>query len=111
MTDSNLDRVEEDGYGLVVPFIVCRTQGGTLDDEAFVAGFQAGQIDQALAAGKAVNAATVCFPLVRSDLFGQLELIAMDRGYPYVNATAVDGHPQWSELCFSTVGPETPTEP
>lgn len=96
---------EEHGMELAVPFIVCQSKGGPYEDAAFVAGFQCGEIDRALLAGAAVGAQTVRFPIVHSGIVKQLELHAMNRGYPYVTATRSDEWPEWSDVTFSTVDP------
>ncbi len=99
MTD-DLDRPEEDGYSLAVPFIACNSQGGPYDDNAFVAGFQCGEIDRAL---KAIEAAggnsaefTVYTPLVK-----QVELLGMNRGFPVMTADTFDDTPEWTHVRFS----------
>lgn len=99
MTDQ-LDQPEEDGYQLVVPFIACKSHGGRYDDDSFVAGFQAGQIDQALKSGATAGAVRVWFPMVYATLREQLELIAMNRGYPLVEFALLDGHEDWVDVTF-----------
>lgn len=91
MTPDGMDQPEDDSYELAVPFIACASQGGTYDDDAFVAGFQAGQIDQALKTASSVMAVRVWFPMVRTDLHKQLELIAMNRGFPVVEIDPDEG--------------------
>lgn len=88
---------DDDGYELAVPFILCSSQNGPFDDEAFVAGFQCGEVDRALtvvaAAGGSRFTATVYTASIR-----QLELFAMNRGFPGV---AVDRHDDtWSTVTF-----------
>lgn len=34
-----------DEYDLVMPFVVCQSKGGLYDDEAYVAGWEAGKLD------------------------------------------------------------------
>lgn len=105
-----LDQPDDDqSWGLVIPFIVCTSQGGPYQDEAFVAGFQAGQLDQrlamlALAGGQRTTA------MVRTALVPLLELIAMNRGFPTVTAEPVQADPDrdtpampdWSTITFAT---------
>lgn len=87
-------------YDLVVPFIACTSEGGPYDDEAFVVGFQAGQIYRSLgvlgAAGGTELQATV-----RSDLVKQLDLIAMHHGFQ-TETEACDGAEGWSFVTFRT---------
>jgi hypothetical protein len=99
MTRDPADEPEGDGYNLVVPFVVCQSVGGPYDDDAFVAGFQAGQIDQALQAAAAVHAAEVRFT-VYTTLVKQLELIGMSRGFPVVLVAESDEVPEWSFVTF-----------
>jgi hypothetical protein len=99
------DEPEGDGYELVVPFIVCRSAGGPYDDEAYVAGVQAGQISQALQAAAAVGAVEARFT-VYTTLVKQLELIGMSRGFPVVLAVESDEVPEWSFVSFRTNPPD-----
>lgn len=84
------DQPEQDGYSLVIPFIVCTSQGGPYDDDAFVAGFQAGQIWRSLAAIAAVEG-TGFDAMVRTELLPQLELIAMHHGFPHIEVEKHEG--------------------
>lgn len=95
-----LDQPEQDTYGLVVPFIVCQTAGGPFEDEAFVAGFQCGEIDKALAVAAVANASTVTFPTVRTALAKQVELLAMNRGFPVMTVTESEEYPEWCSVTF-----------
>ena len=105
MTDP-LDMPDEEEWALVVPFVVCTSQGGPYDDDSFVAGFQAGQIDQALAV-LSVSGGDRYHTTVRTALMPLLELIAMNRGFGTVTAgevTDTDDHPalpEWTYLSIS----------
>lgn len=102
MSDEGMDQPEEIRYDLLFPFIVCQSQGGPYEDDAFVAGYQAGQIDKALAAVSAGDGTQAKFT-VRSMLVPQLELIAMNRGFPVMVAEPWDEHPEdWTFVTFST---------
>lgn len=101
MSPDELDQPEQDGFGLVVPFIVCQSAGGPFEDDAFCAGFEAGRVDQALAVAAAANAATVRFPMTRTALLKQFDLIGMNRGYPVVDATESDEYPEWCDVVFA----------
>jgi hypothetical protein len=70
MNDDN--RPEE--YRLVMPFVVCRSQGGPWDDEAFVAGYEMGRIDQ----DPGLVGSTGCY--IHADSVPQADLIAMRHG-------------------------------
>jgi hypothetical protein len=90
----------EKGWGLLMPFVVCESAGGRYDDEAFVAGYQAGQIDQALEVAAAVNATHLAAPLVHAGLVEQLDLIAMRHGYGTV---ADETAPGWVAVTFQAL--------
>lgn len=98
------DQPEDEGYELVVPFVVCTSVGGPFDDDAFVAGFQAGQVDQALKVAGNANASEVRFT-VNSELVKQLELIGMNHGYPHIEAEAPEGAPAWAVVTFRIEAP------
>jgi hypothetical protein len=85
-----LDQPEFDGYALVLPFVACQSHGGPYDDESFVAGFRAGQVDRALAVIAAVEGDGLAVQ-AESELVKQLDLIAMHRGFPATAVTDV-GH-------------------
>jgi len=102
-----LDEAEPEGMSLVVPFIVCTSQGGPYDDDSFVAGFQAGEIDKALAVAMTAGARVATWT-VRTALVPQLELLAMHRGFMHIEAVEIgedEDHPampEWSVVTFST---------
>lgn len=98
---------DDDGYVLAVPFVVCQSNGGPFDDAAFVAGFQAGIIDQALHAALTMGVESLRFT-VDSRLEKQLELIGMNRGFHHVTCDPVDGYPGWSDVCFRLHRPNDP---
>lgn len=87
-------------YELVMPFVVCRSQGGVYDDEAFVAGYEAGQIDAALRAAAPMGVEMRRY--VHSALLPQLDLIAMEHGYQ-ITSYPWDEHPD--EWTLVTIAP------
>jgi len=110
-----LDQPEPEGMSLVVPFIACTSHGGPFDDDAFVAGFQCGEIDKALAT-LAVTAGSLSTRIsarwaVPTALLPQLELLAMNRGFMHIEAVEIgetEDHaamPEWSVATFSTEAP------
>lgn len=64
---------DECDYGLVMPFAVCASNGGSYEDEPFVAGFRLGEIRERVRRDNAWSG------LVREDDIPQLDLIAMER--------------------------------
>lgn len=105
MSDDNADEVNE--WALAYPFTVCQSQGGPYDDGAFVAGFQAGRVDLALASLAAVGGDRATFT-VRTALVPQLQLIGMYHGFSDIASIEVeacpDGSypamPEWSTITF-----------
>jgi hypothetical protein len=94
-----LDQPETEGYALAVPFVVCASQGGPFDDDAFVAGFQAGEIDKTLTVAAAAGANRATFT-VRTTLVRQAELLAMNRGFPAMTTVECDETPEWTLMTF-----------
>lgn len=90
-------------YGMVMSFVACRSQGGPYNDQSFVAGFQVGTIDGALAAAAGIGASILPVAhCVYRALLGQLDLIAMRHGYQMRSApvTAGDDTETWSTVEF-----------
>lgn len=90
-------------YGLVMPFVAVRSQGGPYDDQPFVAGYQVGHIDQALAVVRllGLTAASVQHGVYRP-LLDQLDLVAMRHGYRMrsTDMVAGDDTTTWSAVEF-----------
>lgn len=89
---------EEPAYELVMPFVVCQTQGGPYDDEAFVAGWILGALDvrlEQLAADR--RPLTIS---VRAASLPQVELLAMKHGYLTAVEPYEDAPDEWSTVTF-----------
>lgn len=100
MADTDpLDQPEESTYALVMPFVVCASQGGPFDDDAFVAGFQAGRLDRALAVA-AVNDTPSVRATVNAVLVRQLDLLGMHHGYPVLKVDIDIDSPEWADVQF-----------
>lgn len=65
---------------LVMPFVCVTSVGGPFDDDAFVAGYQLGRLDQELAVLDALEFASDS-RLVDTRCLDQLDLIAMKHGW------------------------------
>lgn len=95
-------------FGLIVPFQVVQSKGGQYDDEAFVAGYQTGEIDTKLAMAAAVGLPEVKLPIVRRALLPQLELHGMRYGYTTMAATqpipGVSVTDEWCVVTFALGG-------
>ena len=87
-------------YGLVMPFVVCETQGGPLDDRAFVVGYELGHLDAELKTLASYgNDATRPLPIARyvhSVGVPQVDLIAMRHGYVLMATPWDDDPEQWT---------------
>lgn len=103
-----MDRPEPDGVEIVVPFVVCVSEGGPYDDDAFTAGFECGSVDARMkaiddAGGKGLTVT------VRTANVRQLELHAMNRGFPNVDVNDHAGeYAGWSTVSF-TADPDDDT--
>ncbi len=96
-----MDQPEHEGLELAFPFTVCQSNGGPYDDEAFVAGYQAGRVDTALKTAAAIGATTYTVTVLTT-LVGQLELIGMHYGFPAMTAEQFGEAPEWSTVTLST---------
>jgi hypothetical protein len=107
-----MDSRNDPQYELLYPYTVCRSQGGPFDDEAFVAGVQLGQIDEALQVAAIGGVERLSFTAYTA-LVRQLELCGMARGFPVVSAEAIEetdeypAMPDWSVVTFARSGLST----
>lgn len=83
---------------MVMPLVVCRSEGGGYDDPAFVAGFTCGTIWAALQTAQMIAAGHLSY-MVQAPLLPQLDLFGMHFGYA-VKSEPVDGHPNWAIATF-----------
>jgi hypothetical protein len=79
----------EEGYELVMPFSVCKSQGGPYDDESFVAGWRLAEIDAALRMNGGCWQGHVYEPELK-----QVDLIAMRHG-AHVSSEPTDAVTLW----------------
>lgn len=90
-------------YEMVMPLVVCKTQGGVYDDDSFVAGWTLALLDRDLAE-RAVDR----IPL-RPAMMPQVDLIAMKHGYG-VAAEPWDQAPdEWWVVDFVRESAEVPS--
>ena len=107
MTAPDDDNDEAD-YGLVMPFVVCQSEGGPYESQAFVSGVSCGVIDETLRqlaalAQHGLTAATV-ERYVAPALLPQLDLVAMRHGFT-LTSEAWDEHPdEWALATFTKQG-------
>jgi hypothetical protein len=87
------DDAEEVAYGLIMPFVVCESQGGPYQDESFVAGYELGNLSAQLEA----HPPFIRLPL-RTASMRQVDLIAMRHGYTL--RQHVMPVPEWTDCEF-----------
>lgn len=89
---------QEAEYGLVMPIILAKSNGGPYDDAAVVAGMTCGALDQELTMTKALNT----LPHERyidGPLLKQVDLIAMRHGY-VMRPGELDEASGWQMVAF-----------
>jgi hypothetical protein len=68
---------EEEGYGLVMPFVTVTSKGGPHDDAAYVAGWEMGALDARLQ----YERPALLEQTIQSVNTEQADLVAMKHGY------------------------------
>lgn len=89
---------KDEGHSLVMPFVVCRSEGGPYDDAAFVAGVRFAHVQAALA-----DAPPIYETQQSPTLVPQLDLLAMERGY---HMTIEHHSDEWALVTFRLNNPE-----
>jgi hypothetical protein len=93
------DRDQPGDYGLIMPFVVCKDQGGPYDGDAFVAGYVAGILDTLLPIVRPHGVTVERY--VVPELVPQLDLLAMRHGFK-LTAEPWDEHPdEWTFVTFT----------
>ncbi len=93
---------QEDGYGLVMPFVSVRSKGGPYEDEAYVAGFEAGRMDVTLSVAAHLGLVPDTGYYVHAENASQMDLIAMSHGFTAEVEFLGDG---WARVMFGAVVP------
>jgi hypothetical protein len=89
------DEVE---FGLVMPFLVCQSKGGPYDDAAYVAGYEAGTLDMALALSPPLPGSRLNEGVpYHADNMPQIDLIAMRHNVTIETEDVGDG---WVSVTF-----------
>lgn len=86
-------------YGLVMPFLPVKSRGGPHDDDAYVAGFEMGRLDCALALRPKTP---LHMTTIRTDNVEQADLIAMNHGFR-CSAERSPEYPEWTYVVFAPV--------
>lgn len=98
------DEIPEEGqFGLVMPFVVVKSKDGPYDDDAYVAGYEAGRLDARLEALPAGPVMWMIETPFRTDNVPQLDLIAMQHGFKMENLsedTEDWQFPEWTMVSF-----------
>ena len=87
-------------YGLVMPFVVCESQGGPYADVPFTAGYECGRLDGIILS---FLAGLPYDQWVRRESLPQIDLIAMSRNYAMTVASADDSEvaEEWAHCSFT----------
>lgn len=94
------DQPEGEGMELVLPFVLVASVGGPYDDDAFAAGWQCGDIDRTLAqVPDTVD--RLHWPVFRTALHRQVDLIAMRYGFDTVVVVPSQEWPEWGTLTIA----------
>jgi len=93
---------DEPEWGLVMPFVACKSQGGAFDDTSFVSGYRLGGLDATLALMQPLVYQLMVKP---SDL-RQCDLIAMKHGYTVGWGQEDEYEGEWINVTFRPVPPE-----
>ena len=83
-------------FGLVMPFVVCQSKGGPYDDEAYVAGYEMGKLDEALRVMRELGW-TKHARTLHADNREQADLLAMHHGFDVKFSPVGEG---WLEATF-----------
>lgn len=87
-----------------MPFVVCRSRGGPYDDDAFVAGYQCGEIDKALSVAAVIGTQRLRFPIVYASLLPQLDLVAMRHAFQLGPVRVSEPDSPWADVTFVLAG-------
>ena len=85
-------------YGLVLPFVACKSNGGPFDDAAFIAGATCGALIEELRTLARLHA-TPRQRYINAALLPQVDLIAMSSGYT-TTLGELDGASGWQVVSF-----------
>jgi hypothetical protein len=88
---------------LVMPFVVCWSNGGPYMDDAFAAGWQAGEIAASVALAERLNVHSLHWPIFRTALTKQIDLVAL-RHNGVAHVVPSDGYPEWGALTITFGG-------
>jgi hypothetical protein len=94
---------EEHAFGMVMPFVVVKSNGGELDDQSFACGWDCGQLYGELETCQRLGA-TPQARQVKAEILPQLDLIAMHHGFT-VTVDNEDQNPDWRRVEFAPVDP------
>lgn len=96
------DGPDGDEFEILVPFIVCKSEGGVFDDDSFTAGFECATVYADLKYAKGAPSGLPMTPheaVLRTDNVKQIDLLAMHLGYK-TRAVVWDEDPAWSVVFF-----------
>jgi hypothetical protein len=94
------DEDHEVSYEIVMPFVVCASNGGPFEDSAWVAGYEMGL----LAAELRSTTESVIERTVRTANVPQADLLGMDTGFDVESRPAEISGEEWSYVRFTKPG-------
>jgi hypothetical protein len=98
MTSDDSQSDEESTYALVMPFVVCASHGGPLEDHPFVIGYELGGLGAELSMCETLGSQP--YPrYVHEEGVAQLDLIAMRHGY-VLSLGELDDSEEWRYVDF-----------
>lgn len=104
------DPMPEDGeaeYGIVMPFVLCKSNGGPYDDAAFVSGARMGALEVTLRLAQAIPELKPRGLYAHPEEAQQIDLLAMRFGF---TSHAEPYSDEWTLFEFDWPTPSTDTE-
>ena len=83
-------------YELAMPFVICKSNGGTYEDQPFVAGWRLGALDARMGVATTIDSLPQPTFVQAADI-PQVELLAMKHGYLM---TTDDSDDEWTHITF-----------
>jgi len=100
MGDDSEDGIED--FGLIMPFVACRSAGGEYDDNSFTAGWLACSVDDHLATLPEGHMAYAFS--IQPEMKDQMDLIAMRHGFT-LKIMSDEYLPDWLGVTFERCAP------
>jgi len=93
---------EQGTYELAMPFVTVASRGGPHDDDAYVCGWEMGQLDANLRMIKAVGSGITLSATMHAANLPQADLIAMRHGF--TGSVILSDDEQWATVAYTASG-------